>query len=197
MTIETAKKYSYIVNTFILFLVFGLMAFFKIMDATFLVYFSIPTIAVYLIGYFLIWKKMLAAYVYMIYLWITVYMGVTTVCLGYGFGFHLYCMSMIPIVFVTEYMAYKLKRRSLKALYVSMGVCIVYLVSTGLVSNIGPIYKIDDSAAKIFWLMNSVIVFGFLIFYTNWMLRLVIESDKKLVELAHVDKLTGLLTDII
>jgi len=192
MTKETAQKYSYWVNTVILLMVFGLMAFFWMLDVPFLVIFSIPTACVYIIGYFLIYKGKLDIYVWMVYLWLSIYMGLTTICLGYGFGFHLYCMSMIPVMFVTEYLAYKLKTRSLKALYVSIAVCVVYIVSTGYVSNMGPIYERDESAAKVFWLMNSVIVFGFLIFYTNWMLSLVKESDSKLVEMAHIDKLTGL-----
>jgi len=192
MTQETAKKYSYAVNTVILLMVLGLLAFFLILDVPILVIFSIPTICVYIIGYILIYKDKLAIYVWMIYLWISIYMGLTTVCLGYGFGFHLYCMSMIPVMFVTEYLAYKLKTGSMRALHISIAVCIVYLISTGYVSNMGPIYERDESAAKIFWLMNSVIVFGFLIFYTNWMLKLVKESDRKLEEMAHIDKLTGL-----
>lgn len=192
MTKEKAQKYSYWVNTVILLMVFGLMAFFWMLDVPFLVIFSIPTACVYIIGYFLIYKEKLDIYVWMVYLWLSIYMGLTTICLGYGFGFHLYCMSMIPVMFVTEYLAYKLKTRSLKALYVSIAICVVYIVSTGYVSNIGPIYERDESAAKVFWLMNSVIVFGFLIFYTNWMLSLVKESDKRLVEMAHIDRLTGL-----
>ncbi|MBP5281502.1 MAG: hypothetical protein J6Z22_03290 [Lachnospiraceae bacterium] len=40
------------VNTVILFLVLGLMFFFYVLDAPFLVYFSIPTICVYLV-----WEK--------------------------------------------------------------------------------------------------------------------------------------------
>jgi diguanylate cyclase (GGDEF)-like protein len=192
MTQETAQKYSYWVNTIILFIVIGLAVFFWMLDVPFLVIFSIPTALVYIVGYFLIYKGLLAFYVWMIYLWISIYMGVTTICLGYGFGFHLYCMSMIPIMFVTEYLAYKLKARSVKALYVSLAVCVVYLISTGFVSNLGPIYKTDESAAKIFWLLNSIIVFSFLIFYTNWMLNLVKESNEKLEAMAHIDKLTGL-----
>ena len=45
-------KLTYIVNTLILFMVFGLMAFFKAIDAEFLVYFSIPTAFIYIIGFF-------------------------------------------------------------------------------------------------------------------------------------------------
>ena len=185
-------KLTNIVNTLILFMVFGLMAFFKAIDAEFLVYFSIPTAFIYIIGFYLISRGKLSIYVWMVYLWLTIYMGVTTVCLGYSFGFHLYCMSMIPVMFVSEYMAYKIDKKSLKAVYVSLGVAVVYLVSTGYVSYFGPVYERDEKVASIFWLMNSIVVFAFLIFYTNWLIKLIIQSEEKLREIAHIDKLTGL-----
>ena len=43
MILENLKKLTYIVNTVILIMVFGLMGFFYIIKASFLVYFSIPT----------------------------------------------------------------------------------------------------------------------------------------------------------
>ena len=59
MGLSNLKKLTLIVNTSILFMVFGLMAFFHVIKATFLVYFSIPTVLVYVIGYILIYKEAL------------------------------------------------------------------------------------------------------------------------------------------
>lgn len=68
MTQENIQKYAYVVNTVILLMVFGLMAFFWILDVPFLVIFSIPTACVYIIGYILISKNKLAIYVWMVYM---------------------------------------------------------------------------------------------------------------------------------
>ena len=192
MTEQWAQKFSYAVNTVILLMVFGLMYFFSIIEVDFLVRFSIPTIAVYIIGYILIWRKKLDFYVWAVYLWITIYMGITTLCLGHDFGFHLYCMSMIPVMFVTEYISYKLNHKSLKAMPVCVGVVVFYLICTSYVSFRGPLYDIDKNAAGIFWMMNSLTVFGFLIFYTNWLIKTIVQSEDKLRQMAHIDKLTGL-----
>jgi diguanylate cyclase (GGDEF)-like protein len=161
-------------------------------DATFLVYFSIPTAFVYLIGYYLIAKGHLHVYVRMVYLWLTLYMCVATVCLGYAYGFHLYCFSMIPVMYVAEYMAYKLERRSLRALYVSLCIAITYLISTGYAALFGPVYQRDQRVAGFFWFFNAVTVFGFLIFYTNYLIKQIIASEEKLREMAQVDPLTKL-----
>ena len=74
MILENLKKLTYIVNTVILILVFGLMGFFYIIKATFLVYFSIPTALVYLIGYVMISRNHLYGYVCFVYMWLTLYM---------------------------------------------------------------------------------------------------------------------------
>lgn len=192
MTEQSAQKLTYTINTVILFMVFGLMLFFKIIEVPFLFYYSIPTAGVYLFGYYLISQGKLDFYVWMVYLWLTTYMGITTLFLGHDFGFHLYCMSMIPVMFVTEYISYKLDHKSLKALPVCIGVVIFYLFCTGYVLYKGPIYERDKSVAGVFWLTNSLIVFSFLIFYTNWLIRTIVQSEDKLKQMAHIDKLTGL-----
>ena len=105
------KTLSLRINTVILLLVILLAGFFLWCKAMFLVWFSIPTLAVYIIGYYLIANDRLYGYVRLVYFWLTFYMAVTTVCLGNSFGFHLYCLSMIPIIFYTEYIGHKLKTK--------------------------------------------------------------------------------------
>ena len=52
MEIKGIKKISLIANTVILFLVFGLSAFFLFVKVPFLLAFSILTVCVYLVGYY-------------------------------------------------------------------------------------------------------------------------------------------------
>ena len=192
MELSAVRKVSVVVNTVILLIVFGLAAFFAIIKVPFLVAFSVPTACIYLVGYVLIHKDKLDIYVWMIYCWLTLYMGVTTLCLGYGYGFHLYCFSMIPIMFVTEYIAYKLERRSMRALPVSTVIAVFYILCTGYVSYFGPVYERDQKYAALFWIFNALTVFGFLIYYTYYIVQAVIVSEGKLKEAAFIDKLTGL-----
>lgn len=192
MEIKNIRKIANIINTVILMMVFGLMGFFKLCDVDLLVYFSIPTALVYVIGYILINKGMLTAYVRLVYFWLTFYMGVTTVCLGYGYGFHLYCFSMIPIAFATEYMAYKLDTKATNAVYVSIVIAVFYMICTGYVALNGPVFEREQKYAAFFWLFNAVTVFFFLIFYSSFLISMVITSEEKLKDIAHKDKLTKL-----
>lgn len=186
------KKLALTVNSVILAMVFGLMAFFGICGATFLTYFSIPTALVYIIGYFLILKDKLLGYVRMVFIWLTLYMGITTICLGSEYGFHLYCFSMIPVAYTTKYMSYKLRSKGIKALYLCLGIAAFYLACTGYVSCFGPVYEIDRKYSTVFWLFNAMAVLGFLIYYINYLINSIIKSEDMLKEIAHTDRLTGL-----
>ena len=65
MDAKSVRKLTLSINSVIALLVIGLMIFFYYCHATFLVYFSIPTLLVYLIGYVLILKQKLFYYVCM------------------------------------------------------------------------------------------------------------------------------------
>lgn len=192
MDIKSIKKLTLTINTVILLLVFGLAGFFHLCGARYLVLFSFPTALVYIFGYYFITHERLDVYVRSVYIWLTLYMSVTTIGLGYKLGFHLYCLSMIPIIFYTEYMAEKLGRRKINAVVVSFLIVLAYLLSTGYAAFSGPVYEIDNSIAGIFWITNSAIVLFFLIIYSGIMLKMVGESEKRLIVLAHTDRLTGL-----
>ena len=192
LDINKIKKLTFGINTFILFLVFGLAGYFYLCDATFLIWFSIPTAMVYLFGYFFIAKDRLDIYVRFVYFWLTLYMCVTTICLGYKFGFHLYCLSMIPIIFYTEYMAEKLGKKKINAIAASGIIALCYLLSTGYTAFKGAIYEADNILTGMFWIINSVIVLAFLVFYSRLMLNMVGDYEQQLKKAALVDRLTGL-----
>lgn len=192
MDLQRIKRFTLIINTVILFLVIGLAGFFYICKAPILLWFSIPTLLVYIIGYILITKDRLDIYVRLVYFWLTLYMSLCTVCLGLNIGFHLYCLSMIPIIFYTEYMADKLGKKKVNAFMVSGIIAICDLISTGYSGFNGPIYEVDEAIAGAFWAFNSVIVIAFLVFYSRLMLSLISDYENKLKETAMVDRLTGL-----
>ena len=63
MDLKSVQKLTYTINWIILLLVFGLAGFFFVCKATFLLWFSIPTALVYVIGFILIRKEKLDIYV--------------------------------------------------------------------------------------------------------------------------------------
>ncbi|MCR5148412.1 MAG: GGDEF domain-containing protein [Eubacterium sp.] len=192
MDMKLVKKISFFINTVLLVLVIFLMLFFFVCKATFLVYFSIPTILVYLLSYILIYKEYLEIYLQLVYLWITIYMTLSTICLGYDYGFHLYSLSLIPIIYYANYIAYKINTRKIATWVYSVAIIACYLGGTVYVAQNGPIYKESHKAAGVFWISNSIFVFFFLIFYTKTMVNNTIASEEKLKKMSYYDNLTGL-----
>ena len=186
------RKIALAVNIVILCLVFGHMMFFHYIDVPFLVLFSIPDACVYIIGFFLIYRDKLNIYVWLVYCWITLYSGVTTICIGCGYGFHLYCFSMIPIIFVTEYITYKQQKYTMKALPVSIVIALFYIVCTGCSVYFGPLFECSHRHQTLFWSFNAFIVFCFLISFTYYLIKIIIISEDKLKQAAQVDQLTRL-----
>ena len=186
------KKIAISVNSVIFCLVFGHMLFFHYIDVPFLVAFSIPDACVYIIGFVLIYFNKLNIYVWLLYSWITFYSGVTTICIGGEYGFHLYCFSLIPIIFVTEYISFKQKYRSMKALPVSIVIAAFYIICTGCASYFGPVFKCSHRHRTILWSFNAVIVFVFLISFTYYLIKVIIISEEKLKKAAQTDPLTQL-----
>ncbi len=187
-----AKRLSLGVNTGLLLFVIGMMGFFRMIQADFMVWFSIPAILVYVTGFFVIFMDKLNVYARMVYFWITIYMGVATVCLGYSYGFHLYCYSLMPTVFVTEYLTYKLKQPRMHPVLASCIIGAVSLVSTTYVAVSGPVYERDQKFAAVFWAFNTAAVVAFIIVYSHYLIRAIIRSEKQLMDIAHIDRLTGL-----
>ena len=176
----------------------GLMGFVAMMvfvfahyGVTYMVYHSIPTLAMYIFFFYLINRRM-DIYVWLVYTVIIVYMIAATLCLGYNYGFHLYCLSLIPLTFYFDYIAYKLDTRRVYAMQMSMVMVVVYLVSSTYAIMKGPVYQIDGTMAYICLNVNAISVFIFLIGFTSMLYKLIVSSETQLSNMANTDPLTGL-----
>ena len=189
---KNVQKLSYLANTVLLVCMFTGFISFRFYGVTYMAYHCIPTIVILIVFYYLIYREKLYFYVNLLYVLLAVYMVAATVCLGYSSGFHLYCMSLIPLTFYMEYMADKLRTKRMRAIPASFALVSTYLVCSGYVILKGPLYDVEAVVAFRFMVVNAVIVFCFVIGYANLMLKLVMSSENKLTEMAHRDFLTGL-----
>ena len=186
------KKLTLLINTILMGLFLFATGFFRRYGITYMMYHCIPTVIAYILFYYLIYKEKLYLYVMLLYINITAYMAAATLCLGYYSGFHLYCMSLIPLAFYMEYMAHQLHTKKMNALLSSFILAGVYLITTVHVILKGPVYEVDVQTACACQVVNAISVFFFLIGYANLMLRTAMDSEKKLSDMANTDRLTGL-----
>ena len=186
------QKLTMYVNAALAGFVLFAMVFFERYGITYMYYHSIPTLACYAVFFVMIRKGMLALYARAVYVVLAAYMAAGNICLGYNAGFHLYCISLIPLSFYMVYMAQQLNTKKINPLLVSLCLILVYLCSTVYVVVKGPVYEIDTAAICSCLLVNSIAVFCFLIGYAGFMIKLVTDSENKLTDMANTDRLTGL-----
>lgn len=192
LQMKDVKRLTWYVNTALLGFV-AIMAFiFHYYGVTYMVYHSIPTVAVYIVMYALIRKDKLDVYVFVIYIVITLYMVAGTVCMGFEAGYQMYCASLIPLTFYMAYLGDILHTRKLNAILTSIILVAVYLACTSYAVLHGPIYEVEDVFVFRCMIGNAIGTFCFLIGYTSLVHNLVRSSEERLTEMAHKDQLTGL-----
>ena len=192
MDMKTMRRVAAWVNTSLIVGIFMGLIFFRYYGVTYMVWHCIPTIAALIGLYSLLYKGLLYQYAVVVYALLTAYMIAGTICMGYVAGFILYCMSLTPLTFYMEYMAYKLNTKRMKALPLSLGFAAIYLVLSGYVITRGPIYEVSTEGTLGFLYANAFIVFCFLIGYAILMFRTFMSTEGKLTDMANRDYLTGL-----
>lgn len=190
--IKMMQKLTAYVNASLVGFVIFAIVFYAYCDITYMLYHSIPTLICYGLCFLLIRKGKLYQYVQVVYAAITIYMVAGNICLGYQAGFHLYCLSLVPLSFYMVYMAKKLNMKRANPLWVSLILVCIYLCSTVYAVLKGPVYEIGATVACISLVVNSLAVFCFLIGYAGFMLMQVMDSENKLTDMANKDSLTGL-----
>jgi len=190
--VKTNQNMCYFVNSAIFLLVLLMMAIYDYIGATFLAIYSIFVAAVYLVNYIFIYKLKLRAYIWATYAMLTLYMPICTIMLGYNYGFHLYSLSTIPLIFYVKYISVKLKMKDPKPGFWTVLIIIACVVSSIYTVAFGPIYKIDGYIPIIFLGINAFSVCLFLYIFSKRMIVLVIDSEGKLEIQANYDALTKL-----
>lgn len=186
------KKSSYVVNSVIIVLVLVMMSIYQFIGAKLLVYYSVFVAAVYCLNFLFIFLEKLRLYVWATYTMLTLYMAVCTVMLGYNYGFHLYSMSMIPLIYYVKYIAIKTKDKDPKPVFWTVAIILSCTLSALYTVRHGSVYTIPGIPSYVFLGINIVTVCLFLFYFSRKMVILVTESEDKLDYQANHDALTGL-----
>lgn len=185
-------KSSYAVNSVILALVLGMMGIYYLLGAKLLVYYSIFVAAVYLLNYFFISKYKLRLYIWATYTMLTLYMAICTIMLGYNYGFNLYAMSTIPLIYYVKYLSFKTGGKDPYPVFWTIMIIISCTLSSLYVIHQGPVYNTSAAGSFVFLGINTVTICLFLFTYSRKMFNMVTESEEKLDYQANHDALTGL-----
>lgn len=185
-------KWAYVVNLIIFALVILMMGIYYVIGAKFLVFYSIFVGLVYILNFLLIKKLKLRLYVWCTYTMLTLYMAICTIMLGYNYGFNLYAMSTIPLIYFIKYIGIKINGEDPQPLFWTIAIILSSVLSSLYTVYHGPVYDIQGLPAYVFLGINMVTVCLFLFVFSRRMIVLVIDSEAKLEVQANYDALTGL-----
>lgn len=190
--LEQVVKLCVVVNMALFIFVAFMMTFFVYFNIKPMIYYSVMALTGYALYFILLKKKYVCIYMWCVYATIVIYMAIATICLGYKCGFHLYSMSLIPIIFYSQYMATKINTKDPNPLAVSIFIAAVSILSSAIAIINGPLYEINRKITFVMLACNAISVSAFLIYYTRMIVSLVIESERKLNSIANIDLLTEL-----
>ena len=190
--LEQVVKLCVVVNISLFLFVAFMLILFVYFNITPMIYYSVIAMIGYVLYFMLLKRQKVCAYMWCVYATIIIYMAIATICLGYKSGFNLYSMSLIPIIFYSQYISTKTDTKDPNPLAVSIAIVAVSIISSAIAIINGPLYEINKTIISVMLACNAISVSAFLIYYTKVIVDLVIESEKKLNSIANIDLLTDL-----
>lgn len=187
-----AQKISKYANMIIMLLHGMMMLSFAYYGVATLALVNVGSVLIYIVCIFMIRQQRLMTYVWITYIEITVYMCIATVCLGWDYGFYLYCIGMIVVIFYADYIAIKTHTNRQNGILFSLMLISAYSFCFVWTRIKEPLYVIDEKTANMYLAINSAVVILFLVAYMKLFLQVVLYSEHVLKSIAQHDELTGL-----
>lgn len=186
--IQFSKVLAWKIDLVLLVIHICLLLFFAWMHIWIMVCVNVFSVSVYAVMAHISGKD---AYVFLLTTFFEIYlhMILAIVCVGWGFGFQLYCFSLIPVIFYCDYVGKSTRGKSCHPVIISILVVLTFLVLWLYIWRCGSIYKGGNAdVAMLGNMMNAVFDFIFLILYMANYEKLTIQKE----HVASKDELTGL-----
>lgn len=180
------------INTLLLITHILLLLMFAHLKITIMVYVNIVSVSIYLFMY-LVFRKSLVKYVFTVYLEVLIHMVLATICVGWDAGFQLYCFSLIPCIFLCDYLSRTDGHKSIYPVAISMGTLFLFLVTRAFCTINSSIYEMMSREENLnLFIFNAVATFMFLIIYMYVFDNRILDKEKQLESMAELDELTKL-----
>lgn len=179
-------------NFFLISVHIVLFLFFTINHITLMSVLNVFSILLYALGFPAIKKVWIGTYIVTTFLEIMVHMFLAVWCLGWDYGFQLYFVGCIAIVFYADYFSVKLGKRHYKGTLFNIISTLLYFISLFVVRKTGACYEISDEVALAMLIINSLVVFVFVAVFFRMLTNMAIFYEEELANQASHDMLTGL-----
>lgn len=189
---KTAMRSLLIVVTFLLAVHTCLLVFFACTHITLMAYVNIGSVLFYILVYILFKHKKITFCIIATFIEIMIHMFLAVLCTGWEFGFQLYFIGCLAIMFYADYFSVRLGNHHLKGVGFSAVSCLLYLISLLVIRFKGPIYQKSSDLAFAAMIINSLVVFAFVTVFFSMLTHLATYYETALAMQATHDKLTGM-----
>lgn len=186
--IEFNKVLAWKIDLVLLVIHACLLLFFAVMQVWIMACVNVVSVCIY--GVMLhVSKRNSYLFLLVTYSEILLHMILAILCVGWDFGFQLYCFALIPVIFYSDYQGKSTRAKTCHPIMVSIMMIFVFLALRVYTCYIGTPYNVGNTAVIMIGnMMNAVFVFIFLISYMANYERLTIHTQ----HVASKDELTGL-----
>ncbi len=171
---------------------------FKIIGADIMHYVNYASVLTYIILFFFVRNKkdgenpIRYGYVIAVYVEMYVHMVIATICLGFEYGFLLYCFSNVSSIICASYLlGGRAKITRFANIFVVLNV-ITFVALRIWTYMVEPIYEVNEEFAKSCFMGNSLLVLGFAFYFAKFFAQVTFKQEDTLKNVADYDILTGL-----
>lgn len=155
---------------------------------------NIVSLCIYGGNYF--WSgKNLRAYFISAYVEILMHMIISVIAVGWDCGFQIYIFALVLIIYYGDYVFKKEldHKINLHPRIVSVTVIALYPVLYLLSHFVPSLYTIGKAEIRyVFFIVNALFVLIFFVVYVDFFLKIVLQTEKRLMDAAGKDELTGM-----
>lgn len=153
---------------------------------------NIFSVLIYAGCFQLIKKRYLSVYTAVTFVEISLHMFLAALCLGWDYGFQLYFLASVPVMFYTDYFSVKLGHRHVHGVALSTASGILYFVTLVYTRYHEPLYVLSDGTEFGMLAVNSLGVIAFTTVFLGALARTATNTEAKLERQATHDMLTGM-----
>ena len=157
-----------------------------------MVWMNVVSVLCYAVCFFLIKKGQIKVCIYSAFVEILLHTVLAILCVGTGFGFQLYFINSIAIMFFADYFSVYMGNDSIGSLKLGIVCCILYVASLIVPRHLEPIYSFDPDIAFIGMILNSLLTLALLVLFFNLLTKTASIYERQLKRQAIYDNLTGL-----
>ncbi len=190
-------------NRTALYALYALEAMMMVVHGLFLIFFActgvrlmltvnIFSLLVYAVSFLLIKRMYLTVYTAVVFLEVSIHMFLSVLCLGWGYGFQLYFLVCVPVIFYADYFSVKLGHRHVHGFLLSVASGLLYFVTLVYVRYHEPLYSLDNRIEYVMLAVNSLVVIVFSTVFLGALARTAANTEAKLERQATHDMLTGM-----